>query len=469
MRRHFLKFIFLIIATYSFPSIADFTLYWRDQNYFLFESRGFSTLDLNGAGALPNDTFYSTVKIHMKPSFSITDRLSIHSAFDAFSSPTPTTSQEEGGLMGTQATDANQYGPNLPNLPRQLFGGTSGYGHSSLTAGDSNFLIRNAFVEYIGDWGIFRVGRQPRQWGLGIRYNAGDKATDKFSDRTDTLSYELGLGNFKVAALYSKILENNVKSDQDDVTSYESYLNWNDPENDIDTGALFTYLHSVAQFIKLQTFDGYFKKKWSNLKFGAETVISTGQPGTIAGNNAFQVGLATEFSYQVRPAIEVFAKTGYASGASLAHQGKLTLFAFNRNYDIAVLMFNQGLGELGASKGTGTTNIMGVDASSDPDVNAILSAYYLNVGGNYSFNDRIGVGMGIAYAQSPENITAGGDKTWGQELDFKAWYQFSENIKLKADLGAFFPGDIYSGTPLVSPAAGTDTAVGGQLNAIVTF
>ena len=184
--------VFWLFLT-ALPAFSDFSLYWRE-SYFLVEGTSINTADLNESSAADNgtgdDRIYSTLKLRMKPSLGITDRLSIHAMFDAFVMPhTSTLSQEEGAFMGRPATDGNTYGPTLGNLPAALDGGASGFSQSTVTSGDSNFLIKTAFLEYISDWGVLKIGRQPRQWGLGIRYNAGGKAQNKFLNLNNFLFY----------------------------------------------------------------------------------------------------------------------------------------------------------------------------------------------------------------------------------------------------------------------------------------
>src|SRR3989338_9428638 len=80
-----------VFFIYASPLLADFSLYWQNQNYFLVESRFFNTLDLDKQGApasnnAGNQRLFSTFKLRMKPSLSITDRLTLHAMFDAFRS-----------------------------------------------------------------------------------------------------------------------------------------------------------------------------------------------------------------------------------------------------------------------------------------------------------------------------------------------------------------------------------------------
>src|SRR3989338_1721124 len=398
-----------VFFIYASPLLADFSLYWQNQNYFLVESRFFNTLDLDKQGApasnnAGNQRLFSTFKLRMKPSLSITDRLTLHAMFDAFMSPYTTKSHEEGALLGQPATDTNGYGPNTTNLPRQLFGDGSGssgtFSQTSLTSGDGNFLLRAAYFEYIGD-----------------------------------------LGNFKVSALYTKIAENAIDSKKDDVTLYESYLHWNDPEKDFDLGFLYTFFRESRVFIAMHYLDAYFMKKAKQWQAGIEAVLGSGSPGTVSGNMAAQVGVASEFEYDWTASLSNFLKLGYASGPDIERTGRLTNFAFDRNYDIALLMFNQPLG-------------------------AIFSAYYLNIGGKYQFNDRIGTSLGWTTAQSPMALASGGDKDYGNEIDGSLWYRFLENLKFKADTGIFFPGKLYKGATL---SRATNFAYGGELSATLIF
>ncbi len=457
---HFVLSFFVFFVT--LPAFCDFSLYWKE-NYFLVEGTTISTADLDKQAAADsgtgNDRVYSTLKLRMKPSLGITDRLSLYAMFDAFVTPNSTLSQEEGAFMGAAAGDTNNYGPPVGSLPRALDGSASGFSQSTRTAGDSNFLIKTAFLEYISDWGILRIGRQPRHWGLGIRYNAGDKPQDKFGDRTDSIFYELGLGNIKLGLLYSKISENTINSSKDDVNLYESYVHWNDPEKDLNIGVLYTFMRHADNFVKLNFFDIYGTKKIKKLKAGLEAVATMGNPGTVSGNTAAQLGLASELEYEWTEVIDSYLKLGYASSPDVSKGGRLTLFAFDRNYDIAFLMFNQGLGAIPAQTG--------VSAASDPYTNTVFGAYYLNLGANYHFNQRIGANLNYATALAPLPLVSGGNKDYGHEVDVTGWYNFLENLKFKVTAGFFLPGKLYSGTPTTTAA--TNPSYGGIASMLLTF
>ena len=448
---------------------ADFSLYWRDNNTFFAEYRAFNTLDLDktaNADGVGNNRQFSTLKLRMKPSLNITDRLSFHMAFDVFVNPFTTHAQEGGAIQGQQAADTTNFGPSVdPNLSRASFGSVSGFGTSALTpAAGNNILVKEGFLEYIGDWGIFRLGRMPRHWGLGMRYHKGDSPADKFSDRTDSLFYEFSLANFKLAAICSKILENTLDSGGDDFTLWEGYLHWNDPEKDLNAGLLYSFLKSSQNFVAMNTFDGYATKKFKRFRMGLEGLFTSGDPGTVSGNDANQKGLAVEAHYDLFDwfkNLSVYGRAGFASGADLDKPTTLSIFTFNRNYDIAMILFNQGVGAI--------PNQTGVSASSNPDANAITNTYYFNAGADYSFNDRVGVNFNYAVAQAPLPVTRGGNKFYGHEVDLNGWYRFRENLNLGGSVGLFLPGEFYNGSPQRLPAWAIDHAYGAQMGVTLLF
>ena len=453
--------IFINEIALVMKSEADFSLYWRSNNYFVSEYRYFNSLDLNKEARVDrvgNTRSFATMKLHMKPSLSITDRLSFHMGFDVFVNPFSTHAQEGGALFGEQAPDTINYGPKIDsNLPRALFGSETGYGRSALT-NTNNILVKEGFLEYVGDWGIFRLGRIPRHWGIGIRYHSGDKPSDKFSDRTDSLFYELGLGSFKVAAIYSKISENLLDTNRDDVSLMEGYMHWNDPEKDFDIGGLYSFLKNTSHFIAHHTLDAYVTKKFSKFSVGVEGAITSGKAGLKADNAAKQLGGAAEIGYDWTPNLKTIFKTGYASGADINDNKTLSLFVFNRNYDIGLLMFNQGVGAI--------ADQTGVSASSKPDANVISNALFGNIEAQYRWNDRIGAGVSYAIAQAPKVLVSDGGKFYGHEGDVQIWYQFLENLKFQGGGGLFLPGDIYKGGRL---SRITDPAVAGYATVTLSF
>jgi len=180
----------------------------------------------------------------------------------------------------------------------------------------------------------------------------------------------------------------------------------------------------------------------------------------VSGNSAQAWGLAVQATYNWTPSFDAYVKTGYASGPEIGNPAELTLFAFNRNYDIALIMFNQGVGAIPAQTG--------VSAMSNPDANAIANAIYANVGANYTLNDRIGFNFNYATATAVEALTGGGETFYGQEVDFGVWYQFVENLKISGETGVFIPGNLYKGIPGVSSRK-TDTAFAFYAGATLLF
>jgi len=232
-----------------------------------------------------------------------------------------------------------------------------------------------------------------------------------------------------------------------------------DPEKDLNLGFLYTFMRHADNFVKLSFFDIYGTKKIKKLKAGLEAVATLGSPGTVSGNTAAQLGIASELNYEWTEVIDSYLKLGYASSPDVNKTGKLTLFSFDRNYDIAFLMFNQGVGSIPTQTG--------VSASSEPYTGTIFGAYYLNLGGNYHFNQRIGTNLNYATALAPLPLVSGGNKAYGHEIDVTGWYNFLENLKFKVTTGFFFPGNLYQGTPILNAA--TDLCYGGVASMLLTF
>jgi len=197
---------------------------------------------------------------------------------------------------------------------------------------------------------------------------------------------------------------------------------------------------------------------------GLEGLFTSGDPGTVSGNDANQKGLAVEAHYDLFDwfkNLSVYGRAGFASGADLDKPTTLSIFTFNRNYDIAMILFNQGVGAI--------PNQTGVSASSNPDANAITNTYYFNAGADYSFNDRVGVNFNYAVAQAPLPVTRGGNKFYGHEVDLNGWYRFRENLNLGGSVGLFLPGEFYNGSPQRLPAWAIDHAYGAQMGVTLLF
>ncbi|MNT01668.1 hypothetical protein D3C72_1361430 [compost metagenome] len=217
-------------------------------------------------------------------------------------------------------------------------------------------------------------------------------------------------------------------------------------ENDLAThlgdGTQYT---STGEF-SLQTTSFVFGRGFDSFGFKFEGAFQTGSAGVqnsdgedaaIAG-----YGLAAEL-YFPRPESKWNwnVKFGMASGDD-PDTADLEAFAFDRNYDVGMLLFNHRLGRkdfLNTNVYKDTTNL---NVGNSADDEQLSNAVYLAPSVNYAWNDRFDVKNTLVYAQllKTQKSSIDSTKDLGLEWDISLIYKPTEKIQWVNELGFLFPG-----------------------------
>ena len=115
-------------------------------------------------------------------------------------------------------------------------------------------------------------------------------------------------------------------------------------------------------------------------------------------------------------------------------------YAFNRNYDVAMLMFNHRLGQRDFfNTNTFKNTTYGVGDSADDE--AISNAMYIAPSATYAWNDRLDLRNTVVYGQlmNVQN-TVDSSKDLGLEWDIELVYKPSERVQWVNQVGLLFPG-----------------------------
>ena len=191
-------------------------------------------------------------------------------------------------------------------------------------------------------------------------------------------------------------------------------------------------------------------KQWSRFGFKIEGSFLNGDTGikTAAGENVKinGYGIATEFYFpNPESKLDWNLRAGMATGddpTTADYEG----FQFDRNYDVAFLLFNHRLG----GRDFLTTNLIkdqtgGRGLSNSVDDEAIGNAWYISPKVKYAWNDKWDVNNSFTYAQSWLNPTnaSGYSKNLGFEYDFELVYKPRQKFQWLNRIGYFSPGDAF--------------------------
>ncbi len=472
--------LIILIALYSASSFAV-DLDWSGT--YRVEANMIRNTRLGGGG----DKEFFLHHLILKPKIIASDGLTIYGRLDLLNANAP--------------FDNSQLG--------QSFG--SGIGTSTPTSADnSNVLshrqksdpvqVTQLYLNYIHEYGSLIVGRAPLHFGLGMTYNAGEGLFDHWLETRDLVAYKVVFGNISLTPMLARVYQGSYAGNRN-ITDYMIEARYDNPETNSEMGVLYSVRQAGGSVndaplgtdpngvfggaapvqandnFSQQTLNIFVLKDVSQFRLGFEGSFLSGSNGVhdSSGNsgsfNAYGVAIEGEWrpeNSKWRPG----AKIGFATGDNPDTTDRFEGYAFNRNYDVAMLLFNYPLGKadfLRTAAAGGGPNIPGREPSDTLDTESISNVFYLAPYADYHLSDRFSLHGVLATGYLVQNPLAGvtTKKDLGYELDVALNYKIKANVSWATTLGVMLPGGAFKGDP--SNSFQTSFAYGLQTRAAVRF
>lgn len=401
------------------------------------------------------------------------------------------------------------------------FGGdasSSGYSYyyHSTRSGNAVVTANNLFAEVATDFGTFRMGRLPLNWGLGLVWNSDSKGFDRLPSAGDGLSLVTKLGAFKFMPSIIKYQDFNHNTSTGTgtgitsstgnagVSDYVVGLMYSNDDEQVDLGVQFmrrvaginsnvlspfslgtstgvpatTGLNQVRGGYAYNIWDFYAKKKSGVFLFEAEVPLVS---GLVASHSYSTVAAAIKASAQATEHWKYKVNLGSASGQASTPVGtlsktNLTAFAFHPDYRPGLLMFNYNYRNIANQAGSpydnGVTNAKFVSLGADYETGKWTHSFEWL----YAMADKGADGVaGDAYFntldhqyQTQDANAAAQDKAMGWEFDYGLGYDWDEAIRFGLEMGLYFPGKFYDFNNSATPNS-HKTVFGTNLNMMVRF
>ena len=343
-------------------------------------------------------------------------------------------------------------------------------GQGSYVFGDPNaqaLQLSRAWLEWVSDFGVVRVGRMPVQWGYGLIWDAGDGIWDNYQTTMDRLEYRLHFGHVIGALAYSKGRKTSVLGSENDQDFYSIYLQYVNPEMDVEAGVIYErQIRSPSQAADFMTgpanpyavpagtpktglatktgyplsnnvVDLYVKKTIGYLTLGGEGGWLTGSAMDYNNNgnedtlNAF--GLLVTAAYEYHN-VKGFVDFMYASGDTSLNSDRLNGFVLlHRNRSPGIILGRELLGPYnGNSINQGSLVAYG-------DADTFSGAYYVRPGLRVEWAPSWSTGLEVIVAQKAA-VTPNDSAALGVEFDLGADHSFYKNFDLGVTVGYLIPG-----------------------------
>lgn len=455
------KAILLLVCLFIPTSVWAGDLEWS--GLYRIEANHIKNSELNNSKREKN---YGLHHLILRPKIVAADGLTIYSQFNIFNISPGATSVYANSQMG------------------QLWGNGVGDAAPS-TDRDSNSLsqqqeaesiqVTQLYMTYSQEFGQLLVGRAPLHFGLGITHNAGRGLFDHWYDTRDMVAYKIIMGSIYLMPMIGKVDEGALNA-SDDVTDWMIQLRYENPETDLEMGVFYQARKAGDQGNDNPTGTGtvgpvlggtgalsnrrqsttslnlYALKDTPRFRVGFEASFTEGDTGvtTAAGEKVNMSGFGAALEAEYRPEDSAWKwglVSGMASGDDPTSNGDFEGFIFDKNYDVAFLMFNHVLGQRDffrtAAVGGGP-NAAG--QSEFADVEAISNAIFVSPRAHYQWKDQWALQTVLTTGWLQEDpVTGQKDKGLGYELDFNLHFMPKKGVTWINQVGLLFPGSAFEG------------------------
>lgn len=400
---------------------------------------------------------YGLNYLYLMPKLIATDGLSIHSRFEIFANQN---SEHQGSQLG------------------QLWGSTFSTSDSSYNnttrdnQGSSSVTASQLYMKLSQEYGTLLVGRWPYEFGLGITHNAGQGEFDHWIDTRDMVGFKFLIGQAFFMPMFGR------SYDQDpglgnNSTEQMLQIQYDSEDTGTNIGILFerkntSFGATTADGQWLQSWRSYYNdstatmdadyslqrtsfflaKDWKVFGFKLEGGFYQSQSGIRLTNNNLPrgngYGLATEIFYKPKDSKwDLNWRMGIATGDN-PNTPDFEGFQFDRNYDVAFLLFNHRVGQRDFLGTTPFKSISRNEGNSYDD-ESISNVIYFSPRLTYAWTDKLNWINTLTYAnlQNSPYFNASGDKALGWEWDTEFAYKFRENVTWVNQFGYLMPGSAF--------------------------
>ena len=401
---------------------------------------------------------YATNYLYLSPKIIAADGVNIVSRFDILSS-------DEAAYKGSQLGQI--WGMNNSNPAA-----------NSHNQGSSSVQVSQLYLNINQEFSSIMVGRMPYEFGLGMTHSAGRGLFDHWQDVRDMVAYKIIVGDWSLTPMLGRVQSTGF-GQGGSIGTQMVELMYNNEESkttlgvlqesrkgNIGTNDLNPSVYggdTKVSGVDTQTTNFFLGRGFNGFGFKLEGSFQTGKTGMTLTGSPVEVnsyGFAAEL-YFPREASkwDYKVKMGMASGddpTTTIYEG----YAFNRNYDVGMLLFNHRLGQKDFFNTAPIKNsTLTVDNSADDE--AVGNTVYLAPQVTYAWNDRFDVRNTLVYAQllkeQKNSIDSG--KDLGLEWDIELIYKPNERIQWVNQVGLLFPGSAFE----------NGTGAGGNLEKGFTF
>ncbi|AHZ83715.1 hypothetical protein Bb109J_c3107 [Bdellovibrio bacteriovorus] len=442
LKKNFLKALGLSVALAT-PAAHALSLDWSGG--YRFE---WTEIDRPSLGSPTERKAYGTNYLYLSPTVIAADGVNVVSRFDVLNSSAYPNSQL-GEIWGLNTNDSAA---------------------TSTNQGSTNVRVSQLYLTVNQEYGALVVGRAPFEFGLGMTYNAGKGLFDHWYDTRDIVGYKIVVGDWffmpslgrkqstgfgqgeSISTMGLHLQYENAENKtilgvyQETSKGGKGSLGYQSPEQ---TDAIGGAGATIGESMNVQRTNVVFGRGFDSFGFKLEAGFQSGETGVLTSGgdsvslNGFGVALEVEvpakeskWDYRVR--------AGMATGEDAGSSG-FGGYAFNQNYDVAMLLFNHRLGMKDFLNTNAYRTNPNLTVGNSADDEYVSNAIYLAPSVNYAWSERVDLRNTLVYAQlmQTQNSSVDSTKDLGLEWDIDVVYKHSDKIQWVNQVGLLFPGEAW--------------------------
>lgn len=388
---------------------------------------------------------YLTNYLFIAPKFIAADGVDIITRFDVVTDGSVYENTYVGALWGSNS----HFGVNNPQ--GTIFSGNKG---------NIEMKASQLYLKISQEYGQIILGRAPFEFGLGMTYSGGQGEFDHFYHNRDMAAYKFMIGDTTIMPMITRVDDGDFAQGQSAgstaiLVQYENKDSRStigffkeDQKGSSTTNNFPDFGQTIASRggWSMGRTSFFLSRGWDFMTFKLEGGFVDGSTGLREQTSGKEIdiksyGVAMELDFP-RPENKwnFSLKSGIASGddsSTVSYEGYL----FDRNYNVAMLMFNHRLGKYDIFKSSvGRSSSLSNSQSVDDEY--LSNAMYVVPKFAYTMSDKLTWNNSFVFAQILNNAknSLASSKDLGLEWDTELVYKYNKNVTWVNQLGILFPG-----------------------------
>lgn len=392
--------------------------------------------------------------LYLSPRLIVSDGIQVVTRFDVMGDGSASYNSYLGTVWGQGNSDSATYSSKSNTMGRNS-------ASSAIRASQMYFNLSQENASLI-------VGRAPFEFGIGMSYSVGDGLFDHWNSNRDQIAYKMLVDNMILMPFMSRhrddgYAQGNMVQDEGFMVLYDNKQTGNQigvmlerrkaslSSNDTPVGNVTTNPSAIADSVQgdmsVQKTNFILGKDWDNFSFRLEAGFNSGDLGIVKNGQSVKstgYGIASEWNFKNNSNWNYTIKAGVASGDNpdtTDYEG----FQFDRNYDVAFLLFNHRLGTFDTLRSALIRDAANLNVGNSPDDEAISNAFYFSPVVKYRWSDKLDLNQTFTWGQLMVSPLAGGlgSKDLGFEYDVELNYKVREKVTWSNQIGLLFPGSAF--------------------------